>query len=69
MVGMSTIFPSVAHYSAVAWGGPPPIILTAHLIWSAATPFTLLFGSMCLFRFDKARVIYLCLQQLKITGN
>ena len=77
MVGMSTIFSSVATYSAVEWGGPPPpIILTGmfNLVSSHALHAALwvVFGSMCLFRFDKAvsvKVIYLWLQRLKIAWN
>ena len=44
--------------SAVAWGWvggpapPPPNNLDRH-VWSAATLFMLLFGSICSFRFDK----------------
>ena len=51
--------------SIVAWRGaggtcpPPPYFWQARLIWSAATFFTLLFGSMCSFRFDEAWKLFI----------
>ena len=38
---------------------PPKQLWQARWIWSAATLFTLLFGSMCSFRFDKASKLFI----------
>ena len=71
----SEIVGTVQEFSAVAWGGAGPGGLglpnkRARLIWSAETLFTLLFGSMCSFRFDKASKLFIFWLQLrKIAGN
>ena len=41
------------------WPPPPQYIWQARLIWSAATLYTLLVGSMCSFQFEKAWKLFI----------